>query len=127
METAHVRLDDWISPARFDHHYGAAGVDIDFGTCWGVREDQRVSLRIRPDAQHGVLYAYDPLWDECLVIDDAATRAEVTDAFGQVLTRRGERGIALGVFADAVRQRQLEPLLAAAAEPRTLGELGIAP
>jgi hypothetical protein len=127
MNTAPVRLDDWISPARFDHHYGAAGVDIDFGTCWGVRENQRVSLRIHPDAQHGVLYAYDPLWDECLVLDDAATRVEVSDACRQVLTRRGDRGVAVGVFADAMRQRQMEPLVAAAAEPRTLGELGIEP
>jgi hypothetical protein len=127
MNAAPVRLDDWISPARFDHDYGAAGVDIDFGTSWGVRENQRVSLRIRPDAHHGVLYAYDPLWDECLVIADAGTRAEVTDAFGQVLTRRGDRGVDVGVFADAVRQRQLEPLFAAAAEPRTLSEMGIAP
>jgi hypothetical protein len=127
METAQVRLDDWISQARFDHHHCAAGIDIDYGTCWGVRENQRVSLRIHPDAQHGVLYAYDPLWDECLVIDDAATRVEVSDAFGQVLTRRGDRGVPVHVFADAVRQRQLEPLFAAAAEPRTLGELGIEP
>jgi hypothetical protein len=127
MNAAPVRLYDWISQARFDHHYGTAGVDIDYGTSWGVRENQRVSLRIHPEGHHGVLYAYDPLWDECLVIADAATRAEVSDAFGQVLTRRGDRGIALGVFADAVRQRQLEPLLAATAEPRTLGELGIGP
>jgi hypothetical protein len=127
METAHVRLDDWISQARFDHHYGAAGLDIDYGTAWGIRENQRVSLRIHPDGHHGVLYAYDPLWNECLVIADAATRVEVSDAFYQVLTRRGDRGVALGVLADAVRQRQLEPLFAAGAEPRTLGELGIAP
>ena len=125
MNAAPVRLDDWISQASFDHHYGAA--DIDYGTSGGIRENQRVSLRIHPDAQHGVLYAYDPLWNECLVIDDAATRVEVSDAFGQVLTRRGDRGVAVGVFADAVRQRQLEPLYAATAEPRTLGELGIAP
>jgi hypothetical protein len=127
MNAAPARRGDWISQARFDHHYGTAGLDIDYGTCWGVRENQRVSLRIRPDAQHGVLYAHDPLWHDCLVIADAATRAEVSDAFGQVLTRRGDRGIAVGVFADAVRQRQLEPLLAATAEPRTLGELGIEP
>jgi hypothetical protein len=127
MNAAPARLDDWISQARFDHHHGAAGLDIDYGMCWGMREDQRVSLRIHPEGHHGVLYAYDPLWDECLVIADAATRAEVSDAFGQVLTRRGDRGVALGVFADAVRQRQLEPLFAATAEPRTLSELGIAP
>jgi hypothetical protein len=125
MNAAPVRLDDWISPARFDHHHGAAGVDIDYGSCWGVRENQRVSLRIRVDADHGVLYAYDPLWNECLIIADAATRAEASAAFRAVVTRRGDRGVALGVFVDAVRQRQLEPLLAA--EPRTLGELGIEP
>jgi hypothetical protein len=127
MNAAPARLDDWISPARFDHEYGAAGLDIDFGTAWGVRENQRVSLRIHPDGQHGVLYAYDPLWNECLVIDAAATRAEVSAAFQTVLTRRGDRGVALGVFADAVRRRQLEPLFAAGAGPRTLGALGIEP
>jgi hypothetical protein len=127
MNAAPARLGDWISQARFDQHYGAAGIDIDYGTCWGVRENQRVSLRIRPDAGHGVVYAYDPLWNECLVIADVATWAEVSDAVQAVLTRRGDRRVALGVVADAVRQRQLEPLFAAAAEPRTLRGLGIEP
>jgi hypothetical protein len=120
-------LDDWISPARFDALHGAAGVDHDFGFLWGPRADQRVSLRLKPGAQHGVLYAYDRLWDEYLILDPSATRDEVTDAFGDVVNRRGHRGVPVDVLADAVRQRQLEPLLGAAQEPRNLRELGIEP
>jgi len=72
-----------------------------------------------------VLYVYDRLWDEYLVLDPSATRDEVTDAFGDVVDRHGHRGVPVDVLADAVRQRQLAPLLAAAAQPRNLRELGI--
>jgi hypothetical protein len=131
MSSAPVRLDNWISPARFDAVHGAAGLDQDFGFLWGPRADQRVSLRLQPGAQHGaqhgVLYAHDPLWDEYLILDPSVTRDEVTDAFRDVVNRRGDRGVPVGVLADAVRQRQLELLLAAASEPQNLCELGIEP
>ena len=127
MSSAPVRLDNWLSPARFDALHVAAGVDHDFGFLWGRRADQRVSLRLQPGAEQGVLYAYDRLWDEYLILDPSATRQEVADAFGDVVKRHGHRGVPLDLFADAVRQRQLAPLLAAAVEPRTLRELGIEP
>jgi hypothetical protein len=127
MSSAPVRLDNWISQARFDVLHGAAGVDHDFGFLWGPRADQRVSLRLQPGAQHGVLYVYDRLWDEYLILDPSATRDEVSDALGDVANRHGHRGVPVDVLADAVRQRQLKPLLAAAEEPRTLRELGIEP
>jgi hypothetical protein len=127
MCSAPVRLDNWISPARFDAVHGAAGLDQDFGFLWGPRADQRVSLRLQPDAEQGVLYAYDRLWDEYLILDPSATRAAVADAFAEVFNRHGHRGVPVDVLADEVRQRQLGPVLAAAAEPRNLRELGIEP
>jgi hypothetical protein len=127
MSSAPVRLDNWISPARFNVLHGAAGVDHEFGLMWGPRAGQRVSLRLQTGAQHGVLYAHDRLWDEYLILNPSATRGEVTDAFGDVVNRHCHRGVPLDVLADAVRQRQLEPLPAAAGEPRSLRELGIEP
>jgi hypothetical protein len=127
MSSGPVRLDNWISQARFDASHGAAGVDDDFGLMWGPRADQRVSLRLQPGAEHGVLYAYDRLWDEYLILVRSATRQDVTDAFGDVVNRHGYRGVSVDVLAGAVLQRQLAPLLAAAVEPRNLGELGIEP
>jgi hypothetical protein len=127
MSSAPVRLEDWISPARFDALHGAAGVDHDFGFLWGPRAEWRVSLRLQPDAQQGVLYAYDRLWDEYLILDPSVTRDAVSDAFAEVVKRHGHRGVPLDALADAVRQRELEPLFAAAAAPQTLRELGIEP
>jgi hypothetical protein len=127
MSSGPVRLDNWISHARFGALHGAAGVDHDFGFMWGPRAEQRVSLRLQAGEQHGVLYAYDRLWDEYLILNPSTALAAVTDAFGDVVSRHGYRGVPVDVLADAVRQRQLEPLLAAASEPRSLRELGIEP
>jgi hypothetical protein len=127
MSSEAVRVADWISPARFNVLHGTTGVDQDFGFTWGPRAEQRVSLRLQPGAQQGVLYAYDRSWDEYLILDPSATRDAVTGAFGDVIHRHGSRGVPVEVFADAVCQRQLAPLLAAAAEPRNLRELGIEP
>jgi hypothetical protein len=120
-------LDNWISPARFDALHGAVGVDYDFGFMWGPRADQRVSLRLQPGARQGVLYAYDRLWDEYLILDPSTTLAAVTDAFGEVVNRHSHRGVPVDVLADVVRQRQLEPVLATASEPRNLRDMGIEP
>ena len=48
----------------------------------GPRSNQRISLRLDGDAAtHGLLYAYDPTWQEYAVLSPAASRAAVDRAF----------------------------------------------
>jgi len=62
---------EWVGPRAFDAQYGdVPGADRDFGMRWGPAGNQRLSLRREPDtpdtpdAPVGMLYAYDPTWDE---------------------------------------------------------------
>ena len=61
------------------------GIDRDFGMRWGDRGDRRISLRRTPDATSGLLYAYDPLWDEYAVMGRDVPTAAVEAAFAQAL------------------------------------------
>jgi hypothetical protein len=74
----------WLGPRAFRAQYGhVPGVDRDFGMRWGERGSQRISLRAPLDADHGLLYAYDPLWDEYQVLSADAPRQAVEAAFAQ--------------------------------------------
>jgi hypothetical protein len=56
---------EWLGRAAFDARYGGApGIDEDFGMRWGPRHDQRISLRRPSDSPAGMLYVYDPTWDQ---------------------------------------------------------------
>lgn len=62
---------EWLGPKAFDALYGdVPGLDQDFGMRWGRAGNQRLSLRRDtdaadvPDAGVGMLYAYDPTWEE---------------------------------------------------------------
>ena len=64
------------------------GIDHDYGMRWGSSHDQRVSLRHLVAADRGLLYVYDPTWDEYAVlirdipvaaVEAAFTRAVQTD------------------------------------------------
>jgi len=127
MSTASSTPHGWIGQARFDQRYGATGLDQDFGMHWGPHGNQRVSLRIAPDASHGLLYVYDPLWNEYDVLDGSVMLEEARAAFDWVSRRSGSIGVGVDAFVDAVRQHRLAPVLAASLEPRTLGDLGIEP
>ena len=73
---------EWRGPASFARAYGAApGIDHDFGSRWGSNGDQRVSLRVEVASDTGLLYVYDPTWDEYAVIGSDVPLAEVEDAF----------------------------------------------
>jgi hypothetical protein len=118
---------EWISRARFDQAYGAAGVDQDFGVMWGPHRNQRVSVRVAPGELHGVLHVYDPMWDEYNVLDHGATLAEVRRAFDAVVTTVGYRGVGVDALAEAVRREQSAPLFEAAIQPSSGRELGLEP
>lgn len=74
---------EWVGPKAFDsQHPSILGVDRDYGMRWGQRGNQRISLRLDGDAAtHGLLYAYDPTWQEYAVLSRAAGRAAVDRAF----------------------------------------------
>jgi hypothetical protein len=125
MAAAQTPTGEWISQPRFDQAHGIAGLDHDFGMQWGPHQNQRISLRLAPGRSDGLLYVYDSLWNEYNVLNGSVSLTEARAAFDDVTRRFGYRGIGVDVFADAIRQRQLEPLLAASVEPRNLGALGI--
>jgi hypothetical protein len=76
----------WLGPKGFAAAYGEfPGVDVDFGMRWGERGDQRISLRRVSGATHGLLYAYDPTWDEYAVIATQARVADVEATFHQAV------------------------------------------
>jgi hypothetical protein len=68
----------WLGPIAFQAQYGAddsihPGIDHDYGRRWGAAGDQRISLRHPPGADRGLLYAYDPTWDEYAVLSTGAS------------------------------------------------------
>ena len=103
-----VPVLEWRGPVAFARAYGALpGIDHEFGTRWGSNGDQRVSLRLKNGDETGLLYVYDPTWDEYAVIGTDVPLAGVQDAFARVL-QLGENAavedfIALLPLVSAVR------------------------
>jgi len=75
----------WMGPAAFHAQFPPAGVDHDFGMRWGANGDQRLSLRLPVGRDHGLLYVYDPTWDEYAVLCRNASSAAVEGAFARAL------------------------------------------
>jgi hypothetical protein len=72
---------EWTGPVAFARTYGAVpGVERGFGTCWGYGVDQRVSIRVGVGGDSGLLYVYDPTWDEYAVLGRNVPLAAVEDA-----------------------------------------------
>ena len=60
---------EWRGPVSFARaHTVVPGIERDFGSRWGSNGDQRVSLRVEVGSDTGLLYVYDPTWDEYAVI-----------------------------------------------------------
>jgi len=75
----------WMGPAAFHAQLPPADLDHDFGMRWGANGDQRLSLRLPAGRDHGLLYAYDPTWDEYAVLRRNASTAAVEGAFARAL------------------------------------------
>lgn len=74
----------WLGPAAFAAQYGSVpGIDDDYGMRWGAGGDQRISLRHPVAGDRGLLYAYDPTWDEYAVLCRDATVQAVKFAFAR--------------------------------------------
>ena len=77
---------EWRGPVAFSKAYGSLpGVDHDFGLRWGSNRDQRVTLRLEVSCDQGLLYVFDPTWDEYAVIGAGVPLAAVEDAFARAL------------------------------------------
>jgi hypothetical protein len=71
----------WRGPAAFARAYGrACGIDHNLAASWGSNSDQLVSLRVESGSSSGLLYVYDPTWDEYAVIDPDIPVAAVQEA-----------------------------------------------
>ncbi|NMM32902.1 MAG: hypothetical protein HHJ13_02665 [Phycicoccus sp.] len=81
---------EWRGPVSFARaHAAVPGIERDFGSRWGSNGDQRVSVRVEVGSDTGLLYVYDPTWDEYAVIGSDVPLAAVEDAFARA-TRLGE-------------------------------------
>ena len=81
---------EWRGPILFARaHAAVPGIERDFGGRWGSNGDQRVGLRVEVGSDTGLLYVYDPTWDEYAVIGSDVPLAAVEDAFARA-ARLGE-------------------------------------
>lgn len=100
---------DWVGPITFARrHPGPPGIDVDLGHDWGPRGDQRISWRHDPDGTVGLLYAYDPLWDEFAVLATDMARGVVEHAYR--LVARDPRVATVEAFAALARRLVLTPM-----------------
>ena len=75
---------EWRGPVSFARaHAAVPGIERDFGSRWGSNGDQRVSLRVEVGSDTGLLYVYDPTWDEYAVIGSDVPLAAVKYAFAR--------------------------------------------
>lgn len=79
------REPSWVGPQAFHAVAGHAGTEHDFGMRWGERREQRITLRCLPGVGRGLLYAYDPLWEEYAVLAHDVPVGAVDAAFKQAL------------------------------------------
>jgi hypothetical protein len=76
----------WSGPQAFKAAYGhLPGIEREYGMRWGERHEQRISLRCTANATEGLLYAYDPTWDEYAVISTRAPADAVETTFAQAV------------------------------------------
>ena len=100
--SAPTESPQWLGPQAFRAQYGhVAGVDRDYGMRWGEKGNQRISWRAPLDASRGLLYAYDPLWDEYQMLGTDVPRPAVDAAFDQALD--SDIHMDVGAFAEIVR------------------------
>lgn len=79
---------EWLGRKAFAARYGhLPGINHDYGIRWGDAGNQRISFRHGADGSQGMLYAYDPTWDEYAVIHRRVSSEAVKAAFVEALDR----------------------------------------
>lgn len=110
---------EWLGRKAFDARYGdIPGIDHDYGMRWGANGNQRISFRRSTGATEGMLYAYDPTWDEYALITRHVPVNVVSSAFVEALRR--DEHLPLEDFAHLIRDG-----LARAQTDRELRMVGI--
>ena len=75
---------EWRGPVSFARgHSAVPSIERDFGSRWGSNGDQRVRLRVEVGSDTGLLYVYDPTWDEYAVIGSDVPLAAVENVFSR--------------------------------------------
>ena len=101
--TAQAALE-WLGPNAFDARHGAIpGIDHDYGMRWGATGNQRISFRRPTGATEGMLYAYDPTWDEYALIARHVPVNVVSSAFVEAFRR--DEHLPLEDFARLIRDK----------------------
>ena len=77
---------EWRGPVAFARAHGAVpGIDHDFGIGWGPTATSESAFVLEVGADTGLLYVYDPTWDEYAVIGTDVPLAAVETAFARAL------------------------------------------
>ena len=98
----------WHGERAFAARYGdRSPAERDFGMRWGPRGDQRITLRPNDTGDRGLLYVYDPTWDEYALLAADVSRAAVEAGFRDAV----EIDIHLepNKFAQLVQQHTVTP------------------
>lgn len=73
---------EWHGERAFAARYGdRSPAERDYGMRWGPRGDQRITLRPNNTGDRGLLYVYDPTWDEYALLAADVARGAVEAAF----------------------------------------------
>jgi len=111
----------WIGPLQFHQQCNdLAGIDQDYGMRWGSNGDQRVSLRRPVGAHRGLLYVYDPSWDEYGVLSHDVSVAAVEAAFSRAVQtdiHMSAQSFAAIIATQAVARDQVELAVGVVLEP----------
>ncbi len=117
---------DWVGPRVFAARYGVVtDADRHYGSRWGTRSEQRITLRPNPVGDRGLLFVYDPTWDEYAVLATDVTAYAVQAAF----THATQVDIHLDParFARLVHEHAADPALGAIPTRVAGPELGMQP
>lgn len=98
----------WMGPLQFSRQSAHPGwVDHDYGMRWGRRGDRRVSLRQAVGADRGLLYVYDPTWDEYGVLVRNVSVAAVEAVFSRAV--QNDLRLSAGPFTAIIGQERATP------------------
>lgn len=111
----------WHGERTFAALYGdRSPAERDYGMRWGPRGDQRITLRPNATGDRGLLYVYDPTWDEYAVLAEEVTRGAVEGAFHEAV--QIDIHLDPREFARIVRQHAATPEAAVpGADQRSMG------
>ena len=77
---------EWHGERAFAARYGdRSPAERDYGMRWGPRGNQRITLRPDDTGHRGLLYVYDPTWDEYALLAADVTRGAVEAAFHEAV------------------------------------------